>query len=312
MEFKDVLVLLPCLNESISLKKTIASIRSEVPGCTIAVIDNGSTDGSQLIAIESNVILINEPRRGKGYAFKAALKLITFEYKAVFMVDADDTYGLESLRKSIDAVKNLGYDMVVGQRNIISNLDSNRPSAYRIGHKIGNKIFTFIGEAFHPSGISDTLSGFRVFSPNFLQSFTGGNSGFELEAELNAHAYLMGSAVLNLGVSYRGRNFGSESKLKTYQDGLKILKMSFRIFRNNRPQIAFSVLSIPWLIASIISTYRALAGYFETGLVSQFPSLIVGVGTFVIFSLLITAGIILERVKQVRFTLAQMAYRARH
>jgi glycosyltransferase involved in cell wall biosynthesis len=300
MEFKDVLVLLPCLNESISLKKTIASIRSEVPGCTIAVIDNGSTDGSQLIAIESNVILINEPRRGKGYAFKAALKLITFEYKAVFMVDADDTYGLESLRKSIDAVKNLGYDMVVGQRNIISNLDSNRPSAYRIGHKIGNKIFTFIGEAFHPSGISDTLSGFRVFSPNFLQ------------AELNAHAYLMGSAVLNLGVSYRGRNFGSESKLKTYQDGLKILKMSFRIFRNNRPQIAFSVLSIPWLIASIISTYRALAGYFETGLVSQFPSLIVGVGTFVIFSLLITAGIILERVKQVRFTLAQMAYRARH
>jgi hypothetical protein len=88
--------------------------------------------------------------------------------------------------------------------------------------------------------------------------------------------------------------------------------MSFRIFRNNRPQIAFSMLSIPWLIASILSTYRALAGYFETGLVSQFPSLIVGVGTFVVFSLLITAGIILERVKQVRFTIAQIAYRAKH
>ena len=311
MDFNDVLVLLPCLNESISLKKTITSISSELPGCTIIVIDNGSTDGSQLIAKESNAILINEPRRGKGYAFKAALKMINTEYKAVFMVDADDTYGLENLRKSIDAVKNLGYDMVVGQRTIVTSPDTQRPGAYRIGHKLGNKVFTVIGEAFHPAGINDTLSGYRVFSPSFLHSFTGGNSGFELEAELNAHAYLMGSAVLNLDVSYRGRNFGSESKLSTYKDGLKILKMSFRIFRNNRPQIAFSMLSIPWLIASILSTYRALAGYFETGLVSQFPSLIVGVGTFVVFSLLIAAGIILERVKQVRFTIAQIAYRAK-
>ena len=312
MDFNDVLVLLPCLNESISLKKTITSISSELPGCTIIVIDNGSTDGSQLIAKESNAILINEPRRGKGYAFKAALKMINTEYKAVFMVDADDTYGLENLRKSIDAVKNLGYDMVVGQRTIVTSPDTQRPGAYRIGHKLGNKVFTVIGEAFHPAGINDTLSGYRVFSPSFLHSFTGGNSGFELEAELNAHAYLMGSAVLNLDVSYRGRNFGSESKLSTYKDGLRILRMSFRIFRNNRPQIAFSMLSIPWLIASIFSTYRALAGYFETGLVSQFPSLIVGVGTFVVFSLLIAAGIILERVKQVRFTIAQIAYRAKH
>ena len=311
MDFNDVLVLLPCLNESISLKKTITSISSELPGCTIIVIDNGSTDGSQLIAKESNAILINEPRRGKGYAFKAALKMINTEYKAVFMVDADDTYGLENLRKSIDAVKNLGYDMVVGQRTIVTSPDTQRPGAYRIGHKLGNKVFTVIGEAFHPAGINDTLSGYRVFSPSFLHSFTGGNSGFELEAELNAHAYLMGSAVLNLDVSYRGRNFGSESKLSTYKDGLRILRMSFRIFRNNRPQIAFSMLSIPWLIASIFSTYRALAGYFETGLVSQFPSLIVGVGTFVVFSLLIAAGIILERVKQVRFTIAQIAYRAK-
>lgn len=312
MDFKDVLVLLPCLNESISLKKTITSLGSELPGCKIIVIDNGSTDGSQLIAKESNAVLIHEPRRGKGYAFKAALKMINADYKAVFMVDADDTYGLENLHKSIDAVRNLGYDMVVGQRNILSNPDTNRPGAYRIGHKIGNRIFTLIGEAFHPAGINDTLSGYRVFSPSFLNSFTGGNSGFELEAELNAHAYLMGSAVLNLDVSYRGRNFGSESKLNTYKDGLRILRMSFRIFRNNRPQIAFSILSLPWLIASILSTYRALAGYFETGLVSQFPSLIVGVGTFVVFSLLITAGIILERVKQVRFTIAQIAYRAKY
>ena len=127
MDFKDVLVLLPCLNESISLKKTITSIGSELPGCKIIVIDNGSTDGSQLIAKESNAVLIHEPRRGKGYAFKAALKMIKADYKAVFMVDADDTYGLENLHKSIDAVRNLGYDMVIGQRNTLTNSDSHRP-----------------------------------------------------------------------------------------------------------------------------------------------------------------------------------------
>ena len=178
-----------------------------------------------------------------------------------------------------------------------------------MGHVLGNKVLSAIGRTLHPAGVADTLSGWRVFSPRFLQSFPGGSTGFEVEAELNAHAYLMNSAVLNVEVSYRGRAEGSSSKLNTYQDGFRILRTSMRFFRNDRPQLAFSLFAIPWLITSTYFIYRAVAGYVKSGLVSQFPSLIAGVGAFVISSLLFVTGMILERIKHVRVGNAKYVYR---
>jgi len=149
-----------------------------------------------------------------------------------------------------------------------------------------------------------------VMSPRFLLCFPGGSSGFEIESELNAHAHLMGSAVMNVDISYRGRTRGSTSKLNTYRDGLRILMITLRTFRNDRPQLAFGILSIPWLFSSIYFNSRAISGYLETGLVPQFPSLMAGVGTFLVFSLLLIAGIILERIKQIRVNMAKYIYRS--
>ena len=120
----------------------------------------------------------------------------------------------------------------------------------------------------------------------------------------------MGSPVMNVDVSYRGRPKGSISKLNTYRDGIRILLMALRTFRSDRPQLAFGIFSSPWLFFSIYFNYRAVSGYIETGLVPQFPSLMAGVGAFLVFSLLLIAGIILERIKQLRVNMARYVYRS--
>jgi glycosyltransferase involved in cell wall biosynthesis len=307
---RDVLVLLPCLNEFLTIAQTVNSIRELLPDSEILVIDNGSTDDTVKVALSCGVSVVHEPRRGKGFAVRAGIERIQKNTKAVFMVDADDTYGLENLKYSIDQVILKGYDMVVGNRNLKDLKSNNRSEAFRAGHQLGNRLFTWLTRLLHPAGIQDTLSGWRVMSPRFLLCFPGGSSGFEIESELNAHAHLMGSAVMNVDISYRGRTRGSTSKLNTYRDGLRILMITLRTFRNDRPQLAFGILSIPWLFSSIYFNSRAISGYLETGLVPQFPSLMAGVGTFLVFSLLLIAGIILERIKQIRVNMAKYIYRS--
>lgn len=304
-----ILVLLPCLNESSALGRTIEKIRAQIPDAIVVVIDNGSTDDSVQIAQNLGVVLVHEPQKGKGNAFRRGLSFITPEVSAILLIDSDDTYGLENLENALTAVINQGYDMVVGTRAVKKSEQNNLTEPFRVGHILGNKALSTIGRTMHPAGVLDTLSGWRVFSPRFLHSFPGGSTGFEVEAELNAHAYLMNSAVLNVDVSYQGRAEGSSSKLNTYQDGFRILRTSMRFFRNDRPQLAFSLFAFPWLVASLYFTYRAVAGYVTSGLVSQFPSLIVGVGAFVISSLLFVTGMILERIKQVRVINAKYIYR---
>ena len=308
MKNSEILVLLPCLNESFALGNTIDGINRAIPGAQIFVIDNGSSDDSIEIALQRRVNLIHEPRRGKGNAFRRGLLEVSKGTKAVFLVDSDDTYGLENLAEAINAVESQGYDMVVGNRVISGEATHSRSEAFRQGHKLGNMLLSKFGQLIHPAGIQDTLSGWRVFSPRFINSFSGGSSGFEIEAELNAHAYLLGSAVKNFDVNYKGRAEGTFSKLNTYQDGLRILRLSLKSFRNDRPQLAFSIFSTPWLIVSFFFNFRAVGGYLETGLVAQFPSLFVGIGSFLVWILLVITGMILERVKQLRVNLIRQNY----
>ncbi len=304
-----ILVLLPCLNESKALGLTIQRILNELPKARIVVIDNGSTDDSIEVAKQHGVEVIHEPRMGKGNAFRKGLIAIERDTSAILLLDSDDTYGLENVNLAVESVIFNGFDMVVGRRIPIDTEMPSLGNPFRLGHEVGNKLLSTIGQILHPVGIEDTLSGWRVFSPRFLSSFPGGSSGFEVEAELNAHAYLLNASVLNVNIGYRGRAHGSNSKLKTYRDGFRILKTSFRYFRNDRPQLAFTLFSIPWLILSSFFTYRAVIGYLQSGLVAQFPSLIAGTGAFVVSSLLFVTGMILERIKQVRVSNAKFAYR---
>lgn len=296
MNFKKVCVILPCFNESLTLPSVIRRLQKISSDIEILVVDNSSTDDSFDIASKLGVEVVREIKKGKGFAVKRGFLSLSENCEIVVIVDSDDTYSLTNLITAINLVRDYNYDMIVGNRINESDSNENRINVFRRGHRTGNLIFSKLSQLLHPSGVLDSLSGFRVMSRNFVESFTGGASEFEIEAELNAHAAFIKAAVGNIDVNYKGRPIGSESKLRTYRDGYKILLINFKIFRTYRPKIAYSLLSLFWVILSLSLGYKPITEYFDTGLVPRIPSLIAAVGALVVSIQLWNTGMILERV----------------
>jgi len=296
MNFKKVCVILPCFNESLTLPTVVGQIQKISSDIEILVVDNSSTDDSFNIASKLGVKVVREIKKGKGFAVKRGFLSLSENCKIVVIVDGDDTYSLANLISAINLVKDYNYDMIVGNRINEADSSENRINVFRRGHRTGNLIFSKLSQLLHPSGVLDSLSGFRVLSRNFVESFTGGASEFEIEAELNAHAAFIKAAVGNIDVNYKGRPIGSESKLRTYRDGYKILLINFKIFRTYRPKIAYSLLAFLWITLSLSLGYKPFTEYFDTGLVPRIPSLIAAVGALVVSIQLWNTGMILERV----------------
>lgn len=304
-----VAVLIPCLNEEASILKTILEVRGVLPKSLIMVIDNGSTDSTAELAVKAGAKVLFEPQKGKGFAVRKGFDNIPFDTEAIFMVDGDGTYGVESLLEAIERVVSQGFDMVIGVRRVTPGEDRNVRREFRVGHALGNRILTFTFNKLFGVPISDTLSGWRVFSPGFVNSFPGGASEFEIEAELNSHVYTLKCAISEVTVKYDSRVEGSVSKLRTYRDGIKILKKNLLLYRSEKPSTAFTLMAMPWLLTGALLSSRVLGDYLQTQLVPKFPSLIASIGAFIIGSNLWVTGMILERVRLQRVASARLAYR---
>jgi glycosyltransferase involved in cell wall biosynthesis len=300
-----ITAIIPCLNEEKSIATTIEEIRTASKLVNeIIVVDNGSSDDTINIAKSAKVKVFSEPIRGKGFAFRKGLSLVNAESKLIFLVDGDATYSVDKIDDAARLILNSGFDMVVGQR-VDEKTESN---PYRFGHRFGNRLLSSFQKIMFRSQIQDSLSGWRMFSRGFALSFQGGASQFELEAELNVHAFHLKTSVANIKVIYRDRKFGSVSKLRTYVDGWRILRRNLGLWRSERPLLAYSAMSIPWLITGVVLLARSLGSYVDTGLVPRFPSLIVSVGSFLIASNLWLAGVILERTNLQRTAFARYVY----
>ena len=300
-------VIIPCLNEEVSIAKTIAKIKLARNESNIIVIDNGSTDKTVEEAIKAGARVLREPKKGKGYAIRRGLNSLPKNTDAVFMVDGDNTYDVSKLQEAFDLVSNHGYDLVIGVRKteVNSILESKE---FRFGHNLGNKLLTKLFKFLFKIKISDTLSGWRVMSKGFVDSFPGGDSEFEIEAEINAHAHTINASVVEIPVNYYARDLASQSKLRTYRDGWAIFRRNLRLYKSEKPTIAYNLLALPWFAASVALIWIVLSDYFQSGLVPKFPSLIAGVGCFIIACNLWVTGMILEKVRLQRVALARFVY----
>ena len=305
-EFVIATVIIPCLNEELSIESTIKKIMELPLKTQIIVVDNGSTDETFSIANNLGVKVLREPKMGKGFAIRRALNNLPKQTNVVFMVDGDDTYEITQFTQAYSLIVEEGYDMVIGKRVSLSIAE--RQINFRFGHEFGNKMLSYLFNLLFKVKVADTLSGWRAMSIGFADSFAGGDSQFEIEAELNAHIYTINASVKEIPVGYSGRKIGSNSKLRTFRDGWAILRRNFRLYKSERPLIAYSALATPWIITSLISIYIVLSEYFEIGKVPRFPTLIVGVGCFVIAGNLWMTGMILERVRLQRVALARFSY----
>jgi glycosyltransferase involved in cell wall biosynthesis len=298
-----VAVLVPCHNEEATVGRVVRDFQEALPGCLVVVADNASTDATRDRALDAGARVISETRPGKGYAIRRLFADV--EADVYVMVDGDDTYGAAASAQMVELVRTGGFDMVNGLRVTVEGHDD---TAYRPGHEWGNEALTRLFQRLFALDLEDTLSGYRAMSRRFVKTFPSGATGFEIEAELNAHAATLGVPVSEVPTEYRSRPEGSHSKLNTYRDGVRILRRNLRLFRDARPGLAFFLLAIPWAMVALPLMWTAFAEYFRTGVVTRFPSLIAGVGFLVVSLLLVVAGIIMERVARNRIEVVRLAY----
>jgi glycosyltransferase involved in cell wall biosynthesis len=290
----DVTVIIPCHNEETTIASVIAGFRAALPLSRVIVADNLCTDDTAKRAVEAGAEVIPVPIPGKGRAVRRLFELCRSE--VVIMVDGDATYDPAPAAQLVHHVVCDGYDLV----NVRRLDDEDDAGAYRGGHRIGNKLLTGLQRRLTGIQLADILTGYKAMSRRFVTSLPIRSRRFQLEAEIAAHAAAMDFAYREVAAPYRSRLEGSESKLSTYRDGVSILRMLLRLYRDIYPFRAFAFLSLPWFAVSIGLVVRPVRDYLRTGAVATYPSLIAGMATFVVSMLLLTSGWLLERTRSLR------------
>ena len=161
--------------------------------------------------------------------------------------------------------------MVVGDRLSSTYFEENK----RPFHNFGNSLVRGTINRLFKSNIRDIMTGYRAFSYLFVKTFPVLSKGFEIETEMSIHAVEKNMLVENVIIEYRDRPEGSESKLNTYSDGAKVLGTIARLYKNYRPFRFFGILALVLMIISAIMFVPVLVTYIQTGLVPNFPTLIV-------------------------------------
>lgn len=287
-ENKKIAVLIPCYNESATIEKVVKDWKKELPEADIYVYDNNSSDNTDKIAKKAGAIVKYEYQQGKGNVIRSMFRDIDAD--CYIMVDGDDTYPSEFGRQMCDLVLEGKADMVIGDRLSSTYFTENK----RPFHNFGNKIVRFLINKLFSNNVKDIMTGYRAFSYEFVKSFPVLSKGFEIETEMTIHSVDKNFKLVEIPVTYRDRPEGSESKLNTYSDGIKVLKTIAMLFKEYKPTLFFSLISIVLLIISLIFGVPVIVDYFKTGLVLRFPTLIVSCIIMVIAILLWIAGIILS------------------
>ncbi len=285
-----IAVLIPCYNEEKTIEKVIKDSRNALPDAVIYVYDNNSTDKTAEIAEKNGAVVRHEYMQGKGNVIRRMFREIDAE--CYIMVDGDDTYPMEFASKMADCVINHNADMVVGDRLSSTYFTENK----RPFHNFGNSLVRGSINRLFNCDIKDIMTGFRAFSYQFVKTFPVISKGFEIETEMTIHAVSNNMQVENVIVEYRDRPEGSESKLNTYSDGMKVLLTITRLFREYKPFRYFAILAFVLMVLALVFFIPVFIAYLETGKVDKFPTLIVCgfVGLASVLSLY--AGMILENI----------------
>lgn len=292
MAMDRIAVLIPCFNESKTIGKVIEDFKRELPEAVVYVYDNNSSDDSVEIAKKGGAVVRHEYNQGKGNVIRRMFREIDAE--CYVMVDADDTYPAESAREMADQVLLHKADMVVGDRLSSTYFAENKRRFHNFGNLLVRKCINLL---FH-CDIADIMTGYRAFSYEFAKTFPVLSKGFEIETEMTIHAVDKNMLVRNVVVDYRDRPSGSESKLNTYADGIKVLFMIGKLFAIYRPLAFWGLLACLMAILSSVFFIPILITYFKTGLVPNFPTLIVCGFVMVAAIQSLFAGLILQTIVQ--------------
>ena len=266
-----IAVLIPCYNESKTIKKVIEDFKKALPEATIYVYDNNSKDGTDKIARDAGAIVRYERKQGKGNVIRTMFREIDAE--CYIVTDGDDTYPSEYARELCNAVLERNADMVIGDRLSSTYFTENK----RPFHNVGNVLVRTLINMIYKSDIRDVMTGYRAFSYEFVKTFPILSKGFEIETEMTIHTLDKNMGIENVIIEYRDRPEGSESKLNTYSDGFKVIKTIVKLYKNYRPLSFFTWLAVFLALIGTAFLVPVLIEYINTGLVLKMPSFVASV-----------------------------------
>ena len=297
----QIAVLIPCFNEELTIKKVITDFKQYLPEAKIYVYDNNSTDNTYKIALESGANLKKEYHQGKGNVVRSMFRDI---YADVYvLVDGDDTYPADIAPELVKYVIDENYDMVIGDR--LSNgtyFKENKRGFHNFGNNLVRKLINILFK----NNIKDIMTGYRVFSKRFVKTMPVMSDGFQIETEMTIFSLVYKMNIKEVPIIYKDRPEGSVSKLNTFSDGIKVLITLFDLFKNYRPLLFFTIISLIFILLGLITGIPVIYEFIKTSYITKVPSAILATGFMLIALVLFAIGIILDYLKNQTQILYQM------
>lgn len=290
-QWDDVAVVIPCHNEATAIGKVVEDFRRALPGARIIVVDNASTDGTASVAHEHGADVVAEHRRGKGNALLRGFRAVE-DQEYIVMVDGDGTYDAESARGLVTTCRQHA-DMVVATR-----LEQFSGDAFPMLHGIGNKGFVLLVRLLFGVSTRDLFSGYRVLRREMIRSLPLISRGFQIDAEISLQAIERGYRVAETAVPYTARIAGSQSKLRTFPDGYRILVVLLALFRDYRPLTCFGAIGASFFALGLLAGSLPVLEFLETGLVRRLPLAVLATGLVLLAAFSLVAGVVLSSVQR--------------
>jgi glycosyltransferase involved in cell wall biosynthesis len=289
--YGDMVVVVPCYNEEVTVAKVVADFTQALPGAQIFVYDNNSSDETALRASQAGAIVRHAPRQGKGNVVRQMFDEV--DARIYVMVDGDDTYPAEAAPELIAELQKTGADMVVGVRML-----SFAAGSFRRFHQLGNRLVASLISRLFSAKVTDVLSGYRVCSRAFVKTVPLMSEGFEIETEMTLQALAKRFVIRELPIAYGRRPEGSRSKLDTWSDGFLVLKSIAMIFKDYKPLLFFSCLSGFLLVVTLLAGLAPILDYVRARYVFHLPLAILATGTGILSALSLTIGLILHTISR--------------
>jgi glycosyltransferase involved in cell wall biosynthesis len=289
--FNDVAVLLPCYNEEKTIAAVVRDFQAHLPGATVYVFDNCSSDRTSEEAKYAGATVVFSPRRGKGNVIRHMFA--TVEADTYLMADGDSTYPASEGPKLLEALRTHHADMIVGTR-----MATYSQNAFRRFHVFGNRMVANLISFLFGAQVTDVLSGYRAFSREFVKIAPLVSPGFEIETEMTLQAAAKNFVIREVPVPYGERPEGSVSKLNTFSDGFLVLRALLLIFKDYRPMYFFGSAAFGLSLVSLAVGSLPIADYVRFHYVYRVPLAILASGIAIVAVLTLFVGLILETVRK--------------
>ncbi len=226
-------VVIPALNEELNVAAVIGSVpvgtlRDAGWETEIIVVDNASTDATGEAARAAGAIVVHEPRRGYGSAYKAGFGAARGD--VVVTGDADQTYPLDHTPGLLAKFWEDGTEFLTTNRLIAANRQAMKPS-----HSVGNHVLSGISRMLFRHDIRDSQSGMWMFRRYVWDGVNVRSDGMAFSQEIKNEARRCGFRTAEVPIEYRTR--GGEVKLNAVRDGVRNLTQLFTHRFRSQPDL---------------------------------------------------------------------------